>query len=45
MNAPATAPQRMSNETRGLWLGLVGVTVFALTLPMTRLATGAADAP
>lgn len=33
------------NETRGLLLGMVGVTVFALTLPMTRLATGTADAP
>lgn len=31
--------------TRGLWLGLLGVTVFALTLPMTRLATGSSDAP
>jgi len=31
--------------TRGLWLGLVGVTVFALTLPMTRLATGPVEAP
>jgi drug/metabolite transporter (DMT)-like permease len=30
---------------RGLWLGLLGVTVFALTLPMTRLATGPTDAP
>ncbi len=35
----------MSDETRGLWLGLLGVTVFALTLPMTRLATGSVDAP
>lgn len=30
---------------RGLWLGLLGVTVFALTLPMTRLATGSTDSP
>lgn len=35
----------MNNVTRGMWLGLVGVTVFALTLPMTRLATGSVDAP
>lgn len=35
----------MGDETRGLWLGLLGVTVFALTLPMTRLATGSVDAP
>ena len=35
----------MKKETLGLLLGLVGVTVFAITLPMTRLATGTADAP
>jgi drug/metabolite transporter (DMT)-like permease len=33
------------SETLGLWLGLLGVVIFALTLPMTRLATGTADAP
>jgi drug/metabolite transporter (DMT)-like permease len=33
------------DHTLGLWLGLVGVIVFGLTLPMTRLATGTADAP
>lgn len=31
--------------TRGLWLGLLGVTIFALTLPMTRLAVGDSTAP
>ena len=31
------------NETRGLWLGLLGVAIFAITLPMTRLATGTAN--
>ncbi len=36
---------RMSDATLGLWLGFLGVVVFALTLPMTRLATGTADAP
>lgn len=39
MNAPARA------ETRGLLLGLLGVAIFALTLPMTRLAVGDAGAP
>jgi len=34
-----------ANEARGLWLGLVGVAIFALTLPMTRLAVGTAEAP
>ena len=33
------------DETRGLWLGLLGVLIFAITLPMTRLATGTAAAP
>ena len=32
-------------ETRGLALGLLGVVFFALTVPMTRLAVGAAEAP
>ncbi len=35
----------MKNETRGLWLGLLGVVLFAVTLPMTKLATGSANAP
>lgn len=30
---------------RGLWLGALGVVIFALTLPMTRLAVGTPDAP
>lgn len=34
-----------NQETKGLWLGFLGVVIFALTLPMTRLATGTADAP
>jgi drug/metabolite transporter (DMT)-like permease len=32
-------------ERRGLWLGFLGVAIFALTLPMTRLAVGTPDAP
>ncbi len=31
------------DEARGLWLGLLGVVIFAMTLPMTRLAVGPAD--
>lgn len=34
-----------SDEIRGLWLGVLGVLIFAVTLPMTRLATGTAAAP
>jgi drug/metabolite transporter (DMT)-like permease len=30
---------------QGLWLGLLGVTIFAMTLPMTRLAVGDSTAP
>jgi drug/metabolite transporter (DMT)-like permease len=39
-----SAEQR-ARETLGMWLGLVGVIIFAVTLPMTRLATGTAEAP
>ena len=34
-----------ANERRGLWLGFVGVAIFALTLPMTRMAVGTPEAP
>jgi drug/metabolite transporter (DMT)-like permease len=34
-----------AQERRGLWLGFVGVAIFALTLPMTRMAVGTPDAP
>ena len=33
------------DETLGMWLGVVGVAIFAVTLPMTRLATGTTAAP
>jgi drug/metabolite transporter (DMT)-like permease len=33
------------DETRGLWLGLLGVTIFAMTVPMTRLAVGPSHDP
>jgi drug/metabolite transporter (DMT)-like permease len=33
------------DNSRGLLLGLLGVAIFALTLPMTRLAVGDASAP
>ena len=31
--------------TRGLWLGLLGIVIFSVTLPMTRLAVGTPEAP
>ncbi|MEX8492554.1 DMT family transporter [Sphaerotilus sp.] len=37
--------KNLSVENRGLLLGLLGVVIFALTLPMTRLAVGPGDAP
>ena len=50
---PAAAPthtepgssQAADDVSRGLMLGALGVLIFAATLPMTRLAVGAADAP
>ena len=33
------------DETKGLWFGLLGVVIFAMTLPMTRLAVGASGDP
>ena len=35
----------MSRETKGLWFGLLGVVIFAMTVPMTRLAVGPALDP
>jgi drug/metabolite transporter (DMT)-like permease len=45
MQASKTPGRTSANEARGLWLGVAGITVFALTLPMTRLAVGTPDAP
>jgi drug/metabolite transporter (DMT)-like permease len=38
-------PFGMRRETLGMWLGVLGVFFFAITLPMTRLATGTQAAP
>lgn len=35
-SSPAISPAR--HESRGMWLGLIGVAVFSLTLPFTRIA-------
>ncbi len=47
MNAHTLATPRWIDRptNQGLLLGLLGVTIFALTLPMTRLAVGTVDAP
>jgi len=44
MTAHGTTPER-TRQARGLWLGLLGVLIFSLTLPMTRLAVGPVDDP
>lgn len=36
---------RLREETLGLWLGVLGVAIFGITLPATRLATGTAEHP
>lgn len=45
MHAPPPHHSLDPLQRRGLWLGLLGVFIFALTLPMTRLATGTPEAP
>jgi drug/metabolite transporter (DMT)-like permease len=35
----------IKDETLGMWLGVIGVALFAVTLPMTRLATGTQAEP
>ncbi len=44
-SAPSGAGHALTDESRGMWLGVLGVLCFAITLPMTRLATGTVDAP
>ncbi len=39
---PAKAPRQIN---QGLWLGLLGIVIFSVTLPMTRLAVGSMEAP
>src|SRR6185295_1886807 len=48
MPSPAPSPTASADAARarrGLALGALGVLIFALTFPMTRLAVGPADAP
>lgn len=35
--------QRISDESKGMWLGLAGVAIFSLTLPFTRMAVAQLD--
>ena len=36
-------PHMTSDDTKGLWFGLIGVILFGLTLPMTRIAVADLD--
>ena len=45
IDAASRAATAAHDESRGLWLGALGVVIFAMTLPMTRLAVGPAEAP
>ena len=48
MNTSASipvGPAARAAINKGLWLGLLGIVIFSVTLPMTRLAVGTPDAP
>lgn len=45
MSALAHSPATRLQIHKGLWLGLLGIVIFSITLPMTRLAVGSVDAP
>ena len=45
MSALAGLPQAPLQLNKGLWLGLLGIVIFSVTLPMTRLAVGSLEAP
>jgi drug/metabolite transporter (DMT)-like permease len=40
-----TAAPTARQINQGLWLGVLGIAIFSVTLPMTRLAVGAPEAP
>lgn len=43
--AEGATAARTGSPTRGLWLGALGILIFSLTLPMTRVAVGTPEAP
>ena len=43
--AHAVGAEQARRTRAGLWLGALGMLIFAGTIPMTRLATGSAEAP
>ena len=45
MSRGKAAPAAANPLRRGLWLGFLGIVIFSVTLPMTRLAVGTPEAP
>ena len=45
MSAASGSSQAPLQPNKGLWLGLLGIVIFSVTLPMTRLAVGSLEAP
>ncbi len=45
MSALARTAEAPLQINKGLWLGLLGIVIFSVTLPMTRLAVGSPEAP
>ena len=45
MSTATLASESKESISKGLWLGLLGIVIFSITLPMTRLAVGTPDAP
>ena len=45
MSALTHAPDAPLQINKGLWLGLLGIVIFSVTLPMTRLAVGTPEVP
>ena len=45
MTTKTLASDSKASISKGLWLGLLGIVIFSVTLPMTRLAVGTPDAP
>ena len=42
---PVNTPPHSSQINKGLWLGLLGIVIFSVTLPLTKLAVGSLAAP
>ena len=45
MSALPLTAKAPPHTNQGLWLGLLGIVIFSVTLPMTRLAVGSMEAP